>query len=44
MQDLHVSRRHPKTGEVIEDKIVAAVSKAEEVNAARVISLSLQQI
>ncbi|KAG0600897.1 hypothetical protein M758_11G069200 [Ceratodon purpureus] len=43
--DLHVARRHQKTQEASEDKILAVVSKAEEATAARVkaeTSLALQ--
>jgi len=36
VQDLHVARRHQKTQEMTEDKILAVVSKVEEATAARV--------
>lgn len=36
VQDMHVARRHPKPQEVTEEKILAMISKAEEVNIAQV--------
>ncbi|OAE29684.1 hypothetical protein AXG93_509s1370 [Marchantia polymorpha subsp. ruderalis] len=38
--DLHVARRHPKSNDMPEDKILAVVSKAEEATAARVSSVA----
>nr|PNR30968.1 hypothetical protein PHYPA_027284 [Physcomitrium patens] len=34
-QDLHIARRHPKPHDVIEDRIIAIVSKPEDATAAR---------